>query len=83
MDDQELERSIPDWRRPAGGNLEPWARPWKSIFNVRAAADLIGPELIVPAHDGLFTSGELSRYSTYLSDLQKYEARELAETAAD
>ena len=42
-----------------------------------------GGDLIAPAHDGLFTSGELGRHSTYLSELNQYESRELAETAAD
>lgn len=42
-----------------------------------------GGDLISPAHEGLFTSGELSRHSTYLSELQQHESRELAETAAD
>jgi len=26
-------------------------------------SELTGPDLVVPAHDGLFTSGTLSRYS--------------------
>ncbi|HET6168649.1 MAG TPA: NADH-quinone oxidoreductase subunit NuoG [Terracidiphilus sp.] len=44
---------------------------------------LTGPDLVLPAHDGLFTSGSLSRYSPALKDLEQYQAHELAETAAD
>jgi NADH-quinone oxidoreductase subunit G len=43
------------------------------------------PEWIVPAHDTLFTSGTLGRYSRALQDLNVHESQqpELAETAAD
>jgi NADH-quinone oxidoreductase subunit G len=41
------------------------------------------PDLIVPAHDGLFTSGTLSRYSPALRELQLHQSQQLAETAAD
>jgi NADH-quinone oxidoreductase subunit G len=46
-------------------------------------AALAGAERIAPAHDTLFTSATLGRYSTGLSDLEKHQATELAETAAD
>ncbi|HEY1984023.1 MAG TPA: NADH-quinone oxidoreductase subunit NuoG [Terracidiphilus sp.] len=41
------------------------------------------PEFIHPAHDGLFTSGTLGRYSPALAELQIHQSRELAESAAD
>jgi NADH-quinone oxidoreductase subunit G len=43
------------------------------------------PELIVPAHDTLFTSGTLGRYSRALGDLNVHQSEQpqLAETAAD
>ena len=41
------------------------------------------PDVIAPSHDGLFTSGTLGRYSTYLRDLEEYQANTVAETAAD
>jgi NADH-quinone oxidoreductase subunit G len=44
---------------------------------------LAGPDLIVPAHDTLFTSGTLGRYSTALKQLTQHQTKELAETAAD
>jgi NADH-quinone oxidoreductase subunit G len=46
-------------------------------------AALASTERIVPAHDTLFTSSTLGRYSTGLSHLEKHQATELAETAAD
>jgi NADH-quinone oxidoreductase subunit G len=37
---------------------------------------------ILPAHDGLFTSGTLGEHSAALSELARHQARELAETAS-
>jgi NADH-quinone oxidoreductase subunit G len=36
-----------------------------------------------PAHDTLFTSSTLGRYSTALNELQQHQAHEMAESAAD
>ena len=42
------------------------------------------PEMIVPAHDTLFTSGSLGRYSLALGELNVHQSQpELAETAGD
>jgi NADH-quinone oxidoreductase subunit G len=41
------------------------------------------PDLIVPAHDTLFTSGTLGGYSPALKQLTRHQTREMAETAAD
>jgi NADH-quinone oxidoreductase subunit G len=41
------------------------------------------PAPVVPAHDGLFTSGTLGNYSNALRELEEHQAHELAETAAD
>jgi hypothetical protein len=38
---------------------------------------------VVPAHDGLFTSGTLGEYSKALKQLNRHQAHELAEAAAD
>jgi NADH-quinone oxidoreductase subunit G len=38
---------------------------------------------VAPAHDGLFTSGTLGRYSPALKELEQHQAAELAESAAD
>jgi NADH-quinone oxidoreductase subunit G len=40
-------------------------------------------DTIVPAHDTLFTSSTLGRYSPALQQLQQHQAHELAESAAD
>ena len=40
-------------------------------------------DAIAPAHDGLFTSGTLGRYSKALKDIQEHQERELLESAAD
>jgi NADH-quinone oxidoreductase subunit G len=45
--------------------------------------ELSRPDQVVPAHDGLFTSGTLGRYSRALNGLAKHQAHELAEAAAD
>jgi NADH-quinone oxidoreductase subunit G len=44
---------------------------------------LISPDLIVPAHDTLFTSGTLGRYSPALKQLEEHQSKELAKSAAD
>ncbi|MDR3773454.1 MAG: NADH-quinone oxidoreductase subunit NuoG [Terracidiphilus sp.] len=42
-----------------------------------------GTDAVVPAHDTLFTSSTLGRYSPALNQLQQHQAHELAESAAD
>ncbi|SPE26273.1 NADH:ubiquinone oxidoreductase, subunit G, iron-sulfur binding protein [Candidatus Sulfotelmatomonas gaucii] len=44
---------------------------------------LAGEDFIVPAHDTLFTSGTLGRYSAALKQLEEHQAKELAKSAAD
>jgi NADH-quinone oxidoreductase subunit G len=39
--------------------------------------------MVTPAHDGLFTSGTLGHYSPALKELERHQAHELAESAAD
>ncbi len=46
-------------------------------------AELAGSGLIAPAHDTLFTSGRLGRWSEALKQLAQHQAKELVETAAD
>ena len=40
-------------------------------------------DTVAPAHDTLFTSSTLGRYSTALNELQRHQAREMTESAAD
>jgi NADH-quinone oxidoreductase subunit G len=44
---------------------------------------LTGQGEIVPAHDGLFTSGTLGRYSPALRELERHQAAEVAESATN
>jgi len=44
---------------------------------------LTSPDLIIPAHDTLFTSGTLGSYCRALKQLTQHQAKEVAETAAD
>jgi NADH-quinone oxidoreductase subunit G len=47
------------------------------------APNLSGPDLVVPAHDGLFTSATLGRFSPALQKLEQYQASKLEETVAE
>ena len=44
---------------------------------------LSAAELIVPSHDGLFTSATLGRYCRGLNDIEQHQEREHAAVAAD
>jgi NADH-quinone oxidoreductase subunit G len=44
---------------------------------------LTGADVVAPAHDGLFTSGMLSRYSPALKALEKHQTPAIQESAAD
>jgi NADH-quinone oxidoreductase subunit G len=77
----EIERLVPAYKLDRlnlfGGNeisTEPGFVP---------VSALTGPDLVVPAHDGLFTSGTLGHYSTALKELEQHQAPALAESAAD
>jgi NADH-quinone oxidoreductase subunit G len=77
----EIERMVPGYKLDRnnlfGGNnvpTEPGFVP---------AASLAGPDLVVPAHDGLFTSGTLGRYSPALKELERHQAHEVAEAVVE
>jgi NADH-quinone oxidoreductase subunit G len=79
----EIERLVPGYTLDRlnlfGGNdvrTEPGFVPVSAI----AAT---GSDTIVPAHDTLFTSSTLGRYSPALNELEQHQAHELAESAAD
>jgi NADH-quinone oxidoreductase subunit G len=64
-----------------GGNAvhaEPGFVPVSAVAAVSS-----GPDVVVPAHDGLFTSATLGRFSPALKELEQHQAHELAESAAD
>ena len=48
-----------------------------------SASALCAPELVVPAHDTLFTSGTLGRYSSALRQLDEHQSKEIVKSAAD
>jgi NADH-quinone oxidoreductase subunit G len=79
----EIERLVPGYALDRinlfGGNdvaTEPGFVPVAALISTR-------PDLVVPAHDGLFTSATLGRYSAALKELERHQAHTMAETAAD
>jgi NADH-quinone oxidoreductase subunit G len=77
----EIERLVPGYKLDRlnlfGGNdirTEPGFVPLSTITSAR-------PDLVKPAHNGLFTSGTLGIYSNGLKDLEQHQAAEA--TAAD
>ncbi len=79
----EIERLVPSYKLDRmnlfSGNdvpTEPGFVPVSSLTQPH-------PDLINSAHDGLFTSGTLSRYSPALRELERHQSQQLAETAAD
>jgi NADH-quinone oxidoreductase subunit G len=79
----EIERLVPGYTLDRinlfGGND---VRTEPGFVPVAALTEAL-PGLVSPAHDGLFTSGTLGRYSPALKELEEHQARELAESAAD
>lgn len=82
----EIERLVPGYKLDRlnlfGGNAvqtEPGFVPVTAL----ASPPATGPDVVVPAHDGLFTSATLGRFSPALKELERHQAHELAETAAD
>ncbi len=81
----EIERLVPGYTLDRinlfGGNdiaTEPGFVPVTAL-----KAGLPAPELIVPAHDGLFTSGILGRHSAALKDLERHQAQGVAPALAE
>ena len=79
----EIERLVPGYKLDRlnlfGGNdvqTEPGFVPVSTLTSTR-------PDLVKPAHNGLFSSGTLGRYSAGLRDLEQHQAAEVAATAAD
>jgi len=81
----EIERLVPAYKLDRlnlfGGNDVPTELGATTGFVPVSA--LTAPDLVVAAHDGLFTSGTLGRYSPALKELQKHQSPALAETAGD
>jgi NADH-quinone oxidoreductase subunit G len=77
----EIERLVPGYKLDRlnlfGGNEVPTEPGLVPVSALTAT----GQDLIDPAHNGLFTSGTLGRYSAGLNELQEHQAAEVAETA--
>jgi NADH-quinone oxidoreductase subunit G len=78
----EIERLVPAYKLDRlnlfGGNevhTEPGFVPVSALTRS-------GPDLVTPAHNGLFTSGTLGRYSKGLSDLEHHQAEIKQEAVA-
>jgi NADH-quinone oxidoreductase subunit G len=80
----EIERLVPGYTLDrinlfAGNDVPTELRATPGRAPVKA---LPAPELIVPAHDTLFTSGTLGRFSPALKQLEQHQSKELAKSAA-
>jgi NADH-quinone oxidoreductase subunit G len=77
----EIERLVPgytlDRTNLFGGN----DLPTEPGFVPVSALTATEPDGIIPAHDGLFTSATLGRYSPALKELERHQAHDLAESA--
>ena len=78
----EIERLVPSYKLDRlnlfGGNdtsTEPGFVPISSIVSAR--------DLVLPAHEGLFTSGVLGAHTTALVELNQYQNQAVTEAAAD
>ena len=82
----EIERLVPGYKLDRtnllGGNDVP-TEPGFVPVSVLTAPQAAKPDLVVPAHDGLFTSATLGRYSPALQELERHQAPVLEEAAAE
>jgi len=78
----EIERLVPSYKLDRlnlfGGNDSATEPGFVPISNITSARDLI-----LPAHDSLFTSGVLGAHTAALAELNQYQNSVIAETAAD
>jgi NADH-quinone oxidoreductase subunit G len=81
----EIERLVPSYKLDRLNLFSGNDVPTNPGFVPVSAVTQPHPDLIVPAHDALFTSGTLGRYSRALEDLNLHQSQQpqLAETAAD
>jgi len=84
----EIERLVPGYKLDrvnlfAGNDVHTELAGPVAAPGIVSVSELAAPGLIAPAHDTLFTSGTLGRYSTALRQLEEHQAKELAESAAD
>jgi NADH-quinone oxidoreductase subunit G len=81
----EIERLVPGYTLDRinllGGNDVATEPGFVPVTALKAGSP--APELIVPAHDGLFTSGILGRYSAALKNLERHQAQGVAPALAE
>jgi NADH-quinone oxidoreductase subunit G len=82
----EIARLVPgytlDRTNLLGGNAVPTEPGFVPVTALTGAASS-AQDVVVPAHDGLFTSATLGRFSPALKDLEQHQKHELAESVAD
>jgi NADH-quinone oxidoreductase subunit G len=82
----EIERLVPGYKLDrtnlfSGSDVQ--TEPGFVPVSALTAPNLNGPDLVIPAHDGLFTSATLGRFSPALKKLEQHQAQELEETVAE
>jgi NADH-quinone oxidoreductase subunit G len=68
----EIERLVPGYRLDRSNLL--LGNDVRTEPGFEPLSELVRPDLVFPAHDGLFTSGTLGRYSTGLRELKQHQA---------
>jgi NADH-quinone oxidoreductase subunit G len=79
----EIERLVPAYKLDRINLLSGNDVPTEPGFVPVSTLTASNPNLVTPAHDSLFTSGALGRYSSALRELEHHQAHELAAAAAD
>jgi NADH-quinone oxidoreductase subunit G len=79
----EIARLVPGYQLDRVNLLTGNDVPTEPGFVPITALTASGIDTVVPAHDTLFTSSTLGRYSPALNELKQHQAHELAESAAD
>ena len=82
----EIERLVPGYKLDrtnlfSGSDVQ--TEPGFVPVSALTAPKLSGQGLVIPAHDGLFTSATLGRFSPALQKLEQHQAQELEETVAE
>jgi NADH-quinone oxidoreductase subunit G len=84
----EIERLVPGYTLDrinlfAGNDVHTEPASPALVSGLVPVSALSAPELVVPAHDTLFTSGTLGRYSSALRQLEEHQSKETVASAAD
>jgi NADH-quinone oxidoreductase subunit G len=82
----EIERLVPGYKLDrtnlfSGSDVQ--TEPGFVPVSELTAPNLSGTDLVIPAHDGLFTSSTLGRFSPALKKLEQHQAHELEKTVAE